>query len=97
VGLFVPLVHSLPGLELLLDPRNGGLGDAGLVGDVPDRQAVIEKCCDPGLIHVRDLAQGPEAGAVADLELGLERLGGVAVKAAPLLDVHLEAAALRGS
>jgi hypothetical protein len=40
--LFVPLVHSLQ-LDLLLYPRNGGLGDAGLIGDVPDRQAVIEK------------------------------------------------------
>jgi hypothetical protein len=43
-SLFVPLVHSLQGLDLPLYPRNGGLGDAGLIGDVPDRQAVIEKC-----------------------------------------------------
>jgi hypothetical protein len=97
-GLFALVLIRRGLLRLAVDPLlhavHHRFADADLLGDLAHRHAGLQQGRDPQPVGVLHVLHAPGRLAVAGLEPGLERLDLLAVDAARLLDVDLEARAL---
>ena len=81
-------------VDPLLHAVHHRFADADLLGDLAHRHAGRQQGCDPQPVGVLYVLYAPGRLAVAGVEPRLERQDVLAVDAARLLDMHLEARAL---